>query len=283
MDLEISHKTRFDYDREVEPKLHLVFLRPRENPLLEVRDFRLEFTPAAEVQWMRDDLDNLPATIRFLSPARVVEIQSRFSVVTSDAPPFEFLVRDYARSFPFVYEPLHSFNLGIYLLPPAPSTQKLLKSWLEQRLATQPGDTVAWLFELSRLLFKSIAYERRDAPGIRDSATTLALGTGACRDLAVLFVEIARTYGLAARFVSGYLFDVTRPGEGGDMHAWAEVFLPGAGWRGVDPTHGIFCDNVYVPVAHAVVAESVSPVQGSYFSQVPAQARLTAEVSVRRR
>jgi transglutaminase-like putative cysteine protease len=181
-----------------------------------------------------------------------------------------------------VYEPLHSFNLSIYLIPPRDSTQALLKEWLAQRFTSQPSDTVGWLFALNRLLFESIKYERRDAEGIQDTSMTLSRKMGACRDLAVLLVEIARTCGLAARFVSGYVYDAGRSDQNADMHAWAEVFLPGAGWRGVDPTHGIFCDNAYVPVAHAVVAESVNPVQGSYVSLVPAKARLTAEVSVRR-
>lgn len=99
--------------------------------------------------------------------------------------------------------------------------------------------------------------------------------------LAALLIACARSLGLAARFVSGYLYDSTgAPDASGDMHAWAEVFLPGAGWRGLDPTHGIFCDNTYVPVAHAVVAESVNPIQGSFFSPIPANAQLSTQVRI---
>jgi transglutaminase-like putative cysteine protease len=111
---------------------------------------------------------------------------------------------------------------------------------------------------------------------------TLELGTGTCRDYAVLFIALARTLGVAARFVSGYLFDPHQLGDSpGDMHAWVEVFIPGAGWRALDPTHGIFCDNAYVPVAHAVLAESVNPVQGSFFGPT-VEAQLTTHVRVRR-
>ena len=283
MQLEISHTTRFDYDREVQLQLHLLYLRPRENPLLHVSRFDLTFTPSATVHWMRDDFDNLPASVQFAASASAVEIRSECVVVTSDQPPFEFLVRDYARTFPFAYEPLHHFNLGIYFTPGQAAAQPTLRAWLKERFAAPPDDTVSWLFALNRTIFQNLSYRRRPEPGIQAALTTLELGTGSCRDCAVLLVECARALGLAARFVSGYMLDRASGGaSNGDMHAWVEVFLPGAGWRGMDPTHGIFCDNTYVHVAHAVVAESVNPVQGSFFSVVPATARLTTDVQVRR-
>lgn len=126
-------------------------------------------------------------------------------------------------------------------------------------------------------------YRRRDEPGIQSALATIALGSGSCRDLAVLLVECARSLGLAARFVSGYMYGLGSNDLGpGTMHAWAEIFLPGAGWRGLDPAHGIFCDNTYVPVAHAVVAASVNPIQGAFFSPIPALARMTTDVRLRR-
>jgi transglutaminase-like putative cysteine protease len=281
--LEIQHSTRFDYDREVEPQLHLLYLRPRENPLLEVSRLNFSISPDATVHWMRDDFDNLPATVQFSSRAACVEIRSACTVKTSDLPPFDFLVRDYARAFPFAYEPLHSFNLGIYLTAGQATAQAPLRSWLGQRLGPPPTDTVSWLFAVNRAVHHHLRYARRMDEGIQAPLTTLELGSGSCRDYAVFLVECARAFGVAARFVSGYVLDPTNDGSsGGDMHAWVEVFLPGAGWRGMDPTNGIFCDNAYVPVAHAVVAESVNPVQGSYFSQVPANSTMTTDVRVRR-
>ena len=283
MHLEISHLTRFDYDREVQLQLHLLYLRPRDNPLLEVSLLKFSFVPEATVHWMRDDFDNLPATVQFSSSASSVEIRSECAVKTSDLPPFDFLVRDYARIFPFAYEPLHAFNLGTYLVAGQASAQAPLRRWVAEHMQNPPEDTVAWLFALNRIVNQRLSYQRRTAPGIQRPLTTLELGTGSCRDYAVFLVEILRAFGLAARFVSGYMFDAGSDGHSsGDMHAWVEVFLPGAGWRGMDPTHGIFCDNAYVPVAHAVVAESVNPVQGSFFSEVPATALMTTDVRVRR-
>ncbi|HEY6722674.1 MAG TPA: transglutaminase family protein [Polyangiaceae bacterium] len=201
---------------------------------------------------------------------------------TSDLEPFDFLVRDYARTYPFAYEPLHYFNLAIYFAPEQASAQAPLRRWLAEYFREQPEDTVGWLFALNRTVHQHLEYRPRPEPGIQQALTTLELGTGSCRDYATFLIECARSLGIAARFVSGYLADLT-PGasEGRSMHAWAEVFLPGAGWRGLDPTHGIFCDSSYVPIAHAVVAESVNPVHGSFAGEASVVARLTTDVRVR--
>lgn len=283
MHLEIFHLTRYEYDREVQLHPHLLYLRPRENPLLQVNRIIFNFQPEAKVAWMRDDFDNLPASAQFTMRSTTLEIRSECTVTTLDAPPFDFLVRDYAMSFPFAYESLHRFNLSIYLTPPDEATQAALRSWLDARFTNRPKETVAWLFALNQMICRNLTYRRRDEPGIQTALETITLGTGSCRDFAVVLIECARTLGVAARFVSGYMFDAgANDSAAGSMHAWTEVFLPGAGWIGMDPTHGLFCQNAYVPVAHAVVAESVNPIQGSFFSAVPAVAKLTNDVRVRR-
>jgi transglutaminase-like putative cysteine protease len=283
MQLEISHSTRYSYDRQVRFLPHLLYLRPRETPLLQVNHFAFTFQPHAQVDWMRDDFDNLPASARFCIDASTLDIRSECTVTTTDALPFDFLVRDTALMFPFSYEPLHRFNLTIYLMPPEPHVQDAIRGWLNQHFIMRPQETVSWLFALNQVIYHSLRYQRRDAPGIQSSLTTMSLGSGSCRDYATLLVECVRTLGLAARFVSGYLFDPAINGSAsGDMHAWAEVFLPGAGWRGMDPTHGIFCTNAYIPVAQAVVAESVNPIQGAFANPEPATCQLTADVRVRR-
>ncbi len=283
MRLSITHLIRYDYDRDVSFMPHLVYLRPRENPLLHVAGFDFRLSPAATVSWMRDDFDNLPASLRFGGTGRQLEIESHCTVTTADLPPFDFLLRDYAVSFPFEYEPLHRFNLSIYLTPPAAPLRHRLRHWLAQHLPDSPTETVAWLAEVNRVIPAQLHYARREAPGIQTASETLDLGRGTCRDYAVLLIDCARTVGIAARFVSGYQFDSSAdPESHGDMHAWVEVFLPGAGWRGLDPTHGVFCDATYVPVAHAVVAESVTPVQGAVGSDAQTTATFTTTVHVRR-
>ncbi len=283
MKLSISHHTRYEYDREVQLLPHLLYVRPRENPLLQVNHFGFTFQPHAQVHWMRDDFDNLPASVTFTALSVLLDVRSECAVTTTDAAPFDFRVRDYATNFPFAYEPLHRFNLSIYLAPPEVAAQPALRRWLEEHFTNRPRETVPWLLAFNQCLSRSLSYRRRDEPGIQTALATIALGTGSCRDFAALLVECARLLGIAARFVSGYMFDPADNGaSAGAMHAWVEVFLPGAGWIGLDPTHGLFCHNAYVPVAHAVVAESVNPIQGAFFSAVPATARLTTDVRVRR-
>lgn len=282
MHIEITHHTVYSYDREVQLLPHLLYLRPRENALLKVDEFALSIQPEGRLQWMRDDFDNLPASVHFDVRASRLEIRSCCRVTTTDLPPFEFLVRDYATTFPFNYEPLHRANLAIYLNPPEPVTRIAVIAWMERCFTNRPWETVQWLFALNHAVFQNLRYTRRDEPGIQPATTTIQLGGGSCRDYAVLLIQCARAMGLAARFVSGYMLDPATDGGGyGTMHAWVEIFLPGAGWRGLDPTHGIFCDNRYVPVAHAVVAESVNPIQGSFFSAVPAVSQMHADVRVR--
>lgn len=145
----------------------------------------------------------------------------------------------------------------------------------------RPSETVPFLVALNSLVHRTLTYTRRYEHGIQPSTATLSLGTGSCRDYAVLFVELCRTLGLAARFVSGYLYDsATDSPSYGAMHAWAEVYLPGAGWKGLDPTHGIFCNDAFIPVAHAAVAESVNPVQGSYYSNEHVPSKLSHSILV---
>ena len=284
MRLRISHTTRYDYDRDVQFLPHLLYVRPREHPLLQVNSFAFAFEPeASRVAWMRDDFDNLAASAQFDANAATLKIASECTVTTADILPFHFLVRDYASTCPFAYEPLHRFNLSIYLTPPAPDERDALGRWLDQHFAHRPVETVAWLFALNQTVARVLAYQRRDEPGIQSALQTITLGTGSCRDFAVVLVGCARVLGVAARFVSGYMFDPASNGySSGSMHAWTEVYIPGAGWNGMDPTHGLFCQNAYVPVAHAVVAESVNPVQGSFFSVNPAIARMTSDVRVHR-
>lgn len=284
MHLSITHHTRYTYDREVQLQPHLIYLRPRENPLLAVKTFSLTFSPpGAKLHWMRDDFDNLPVSVEFPAPAAALDVLMECEVVTADLPPFDFLVRDYATNFPFQYEPLHRFNLGLYLSPPPEATLAALRPWLEAHFTDRPAATVPFLFALNQAIHHGIQYRRRDEEGIQTAETTLRLGTGSCRDLAVLFIECARTLGVAARFVSGYMYDPLATDDTlFSMHAWAEVFIPGAGWRGLDPTSAIFCTNAYIPIAHAVVAPSVNPIQGSFFSEIPATATLSVKCRVRR-
>lgn len=281
MKLKVSHLTRYEYDREVSFSPHIIYLRPRDTPLLRVEKFHFNISPEAKLIWAQDYYDNPMAWAHFWERSATLSIRAESIVETLDANPFDFILKPNAFNFPFEYEALHRFNLTPYLTPPFDETQAVLRNWLDEHFVDRPKETVPFLVALNNLVHASLKYTRRYERGIQPSTTTLQLGTGSCRDYAVLFVELCRTLGIAARFVSGYLYDPTPDSPAyGAMHAWAEVYLPGAGWKGIDPTHGIFCNDAFIPVAHAAVAESVNPIQGSYYSSEHIPSKLTHSILV---
>lgn len=285
MKLHVTHLSRYEYERTVTFSPHQIYLRPRETPLLRVNTFGFNISPDAKIVWTRDCHDVLLATAYFWDGARALSIRTDFDVETHDSNPFDFILKPHATTFPFTYTPLEKLSLAPYLLPPSAETQKLLHVWLQEQGFQPSGDTVPFITSLNRLLYSSMDYVRRDAPGIQDARTTVSRKSGACRDYAVLLTDLCRTLGLAARFVSGYVY--SEPNDNhrslGAMHAWTEVYLPGAGWKGLDPTHGVFCDDSFIPVAHAPSAESVNPIQGSIYCQSRVQSSLLTDVRVEKR
>lgn len=284
MQLRISHLTRYEYDRPVEFSPHVLYLRPRESAHARLLRHDLTIQPSAKLLQVRDTHDNNCTHAHFSSAVSTLEIRSEFEVMNDFANPFDFILKPPASQFPFAYEPVFDFALGPYLAAPFDHTRATLLKWLDAHFTERPAETVSYLTALNTLLFEQLRYTRREEPGIQPSIRTLELGGGACRDYAVLLMECCRTLGLAARFVSGYKFAPVEQDarSAGAMHAWAEVYLPGAGWCGLDPTHGIWCDEHFIPIAHAAQAESVNPIQGTIYAPGPVSSRLFTEVRVER-
>jgi transglutaminase-like putative cysteine protease len=285
MKLRVFHRTRYDYAQEVSFSPHTLYLRPREQAAQRLLGFSLELEPSARIVWTRDPQDNPLALAWFGDRAAALSIRTEFTVETLATNPFDFLLQREAVRLPFAYAPAEQFMLGPCLAPPFGETQRVLCGWLDRHFRKRPEATVPFLSALNTFIFESLSYRRRDERGIQPSAHTVASGTGSCRDYALLFIELCRTLGLAARFVSGYLYDPPEaagasPRAGGTMHAWAEVYLPGAGWRGLDPTHGVWCTDAHIPVAVAALAETVNPIQGAYAAPQPVYATMHTEVLV---
>jgi transglutaminase-like putative cysteine protease len=284
MILRVSHLTRYDYAQEVGFSPHTLYLRPRESPLHRLRSFQFNITPQARLVSTLDAHDNNLVVAHFWDRASALNIRTGFEIETLDTNPFDFLLDRSATKFPFTYAPAERFALAPYLIPPFNETQHKLRGWLQLYLFEAPRETVPFLSMLNSLLQTSIKYVRREEDGIQPSAQTLELASGSCRDSAVLLIEICRTLGFAARFVSGYLYDPpaddTANPQPGAMHAWVEIYLPGAGWKGLDPTRGIFCDDTFIPVAHAAQADTVNPIRGNYYAATPVSAKLTTSVLV---
>jgi len=279
MQFQIVHETCYNYGEAVGFSPHFLYLHPREDQLLHLNSYRLAVSPEAKIQWMRDDCDNVFASAQILQAGTSLDIRSEFVVTAADEKPLAVEVKDYAKYYPFQYEPLHAFNLASYLIKPSEEVQTAIRQWLANHFSNPPTETLPFLYALNDAIHQTLKPCRRDWPGIQPSLITLASQSGACRDYAVLLIEMLRTLGLAARFVSGYYYDpVVSNTSDAAMHAWAEVYVPGAGWKGLDPTVGLFCFDAYVPVAHAAVAESVNPIQGSLIHNGQVQTALSVKV-----
>lgn len=287
MFLRLTHHTRYDYSATVAFAPHALYLRPRETSRQRLHEFALAITPAARCIPTYDPLDNALDWAYFApeSVAGALEFHTELMVETLDANPFDFFLKPDALAFPFHYDPVDRVALTPCLTPRADSpSPDALRAWAARQLPQPPAETVPFLIALNSAVHRSLQYNRRDAPGIQSAAETIALGSGSCRDYAVLLIELCRAAGVAARFVSGYLYEPLPPGGGEtdatSMHAWAEVYLPGAGWRGLDATRGIFCDDAFVPVAHAAFAENVNPIQGTFYGPPGTTSRLSTTLTV---
>lgn len=290
MKLTVRHRTRYSYSGEVSFGDHHLFLRPRDSHVLVVEAFVLRTDPAARQRWMRDVFNNIVLVTNFgLGTARSLEFDCTLTVRSLETNPFDFVLEPYATGFPFRYEQRERVALAPSIETPIAGSRTVF-DWFYAAVPSpnSHADVVQFLSDLNSAVRTSIAYVRRDEEGVQTPDETLRMGRGSCRDMALLFMAVCRQLGLAARFVSGYLYDPpTDEGNGpgfnravGSMHAWAEVFLPGAGWKGFDPTNGILANANFIPTAVAIEPSSVDPIQGKFFSKSPAEARLEVDLEI---
>jgi transglutaminase-like putative cysteine protease len=262
----ITHHTLYSFPSLVKLQPHTLRLRPREGHELRIESSKLEIFPVATRRWHRDAEGNSVLIANFTDDTRTLDIKSEILIQQYDLAPFDFLVADYAVDYPFNYLD----EDRILLLPYLTTTQGPTHSALTNRLASlwQPGEmiqSIALLQRLNRRIYQSMAYQQREEEGVQSPQQTIGTGSGSCRDFANLFMSAARGFGFAARFVSGYVYPNTEYDLSGSTHAWVEVFIPGAGWKGFDPTNGSVVGDQHIAVAVARLPESVPPVAGSYF------------------
>ena len=261
----ILHRTYYNFSGPVRLEPHALRLRPREGHELRIESSSLKITPAATLRWHRDAEDNSVAIATFDSTASQLLIESNVIIQQYNESPLDFLVADYATNYPFAYRPDDWVLLSPYMNVAEDPAHGLLAEWVAN--VWRPGEriqTYALLQRLCTRIHQTLAYQLREEPGVQAPAETLSRGSGSCRDSATLFMEAARLLGLAARFVSGYLCVPPSTANFGATHAWAEVFLPGAGWKGFDPTLGDIAGSSHIAVAVARLPESVPPVAGSF-------------------
>lgn len=279
--LRITHLTEYHYTEPVTFGPHRAFIRPREGHDVHIEGSLLEITPKANVRWFRDMYGNSIAVLEFLEPGSTLRVFSELDVAHYDENPLDFIIDPEAVAYPFRYPIDEQAELIPYRLSAYPRDGAALKNWLLQFY--KPGQLIGTfdlLQALNAAIFQQFAYARREEPGIQSPAYTLRCGTGSCRDFATLMMEAARHWGFGARFVSGYLQTPLGADQHGATHAWTEIYIPGAGWRGFDPTNNVLAGSQHVSVAVHRDPEKVAPVSGSWSGTPGSAAGMHVDVQV---
>ena len=288
MQVVLNHRTQYRYDKAVSLGPQVIQLRPAPHCRTPILSYSLNVTPAEHLlNWQLDPHHNHLA--RLLFPGKTNEFVVEVDLVAELSPfnPFDFFLEPGVEDYPFEYAPELAKDLEPYrsIAPAGPLFQAFLES-----LSGEKRGTIGFLVDLNRRVRDEIGYVTRLDPGVQTCEQTLEKCTGSCRDSAWLLVQILRHLGIAARFVSGYLIQLAadeRASDGpsgpqtdsADLHAWAEAFLPGAGWIGFDPTSGLFAGEGHIPLVCTPNASKAAPIGGTV---EPANVDFSYSMSIRR-
>ncbi|MFC3122215.1 transglutaminase family protein [Agaribacter flavus] len=269
----ITHHTEYNYDKHINMGPHVFRLRPAPHTRTPVNSYSLKIYPENHfINWQQDPFGNYLARVVFPEPTNkfsfTVDVVADLTVIN----PFDFFLEEYAETFPFTYDKSLQSDLIPYL-EKEPACSDLIELIKQVNTDKEIG-TVDFLVSVNQVVANLIEYGIRMEPGVQTVAETLSKKSGSCRDSSWLLVQLFRNLGLAARFVSGYLVQLAADeksldGPSGpeqdftDLHAWCEVYIPGAGWIGLDPTSGLFAGEGHIPLACTPEPGSAAPVSGA--------------------
>ncbi|MFZ3360384.1 MAG: transglutaminase family protein [Xanthobacteraceae bacterium] len=282
--LNIHHRTTYSFRQPVSLLPHRLMLRPRESRDVRLISSTLALTPSATVTWAQDVFGNAVAMATFAGMAESLLIDSVTEIQLNAAPWPVFDIAGSAIFYPFRYSDDEWTDLGALAAQQYPDADGRLRNWTQGFVRSNPTDTLSLLKDICAGVGERISYQSREMEGTQSPTQTLERGWGSCRDFAVLFVEAARSLGFGARIVSGYLYDPGQNSVGssgaGSTHAWAEVFVPGAGWITFDPTNRSVGSLNLVPVAVGRDIRQAMPVSGSFVGMTDSFQGMWVEVAV---
>jgi transglutaminase-like putative cysteine protease len=284
--LAVRHVTTYRYRQPVAFGEHRMMLRPREGHDQRLLEARLDITPEpSELRWVHDVFGNSVAVARFSGRAHELRFESMVRLDHRPRNALDFEIEDYARTYPFSYGIEEMPDLARSIERHYPDSDREVDRWARRFLRQDgPTATIELLEALTHAIRRDFTYIPRHERGIQAPTQTLNLGSGTCRDFAVLMMEAVRSLGLAARFVSGYIYSPGRDGGthvgGGSTHAWARVYLPGTGWVEFDPTNGIVGNRDLIRVAVARDPAQALPLHGTWTGFPSDSLGMSVEVSV---
>jgi len=279
--IRIYHQTNFTYTKPVKLLPHRLLLRPRAGHDIRIEKANLVISVPHDLAWHRDIYGNSVGVARFIEPVTELEITSEVLLQHFEVMPLNFTVDERALMFPFHSDLTERVEMIPYQMPCFPSDSAVVRDWAEQ--FWRPGqliETYVLLDTMAKAIAREFRYGRREEPGVQRPSETLSLRSGSCRDFATLFIEACRFFGLAARFVSGYLHAPLAGDDDGSTHAWAEVYLPGAGWKGFDITSGRLTGNEHIAVAMTRHSADAPPIAGSFMGPVDCRSTMSVRVEV---
>ena len=288
---DIVHTTVYRYRQPVTFGEHRVMFRPRDSHDLRVLATDLDVSPEADVRMIQDPLSNSVALVQPLEKADTLQIVCSFTIEHAHSMNLELPLSPSAELFPFSYTTEERYDLEHYLRPYHDDPDGELTAWARQFIRTDgPTGTRDLLVAMNQTIRDKFVYLARDEEGTQQPIETLKLGSGSCRDFALLMMEAARRLGVATRFVSGYLYDpALDDGEdsgtvgAGYTHAWLQAYLPGAGWVPFDPTNNLLGGTQLIRVGIARDPSQAAPVSGSWFGESGDYLGMDVSVTVQRR
>lgn len=265
--LTVNHETTYRYARPVTFGQHRLMIRPRDSHDMRLVGAELTLSTPGQVRWLHDVFGNSVALVDFVEPAQILTIVSTLKIEQYGMGSPVFPVSSEAEFYPFIYSSSDRIDLGRQLEQHYPDPNGVLADWARGFVTERSTRTIDVLAALNSWMRPNFKYAERHEPGTQTPLETLSSRGGTCRDFALLFIEAARCLGIGARFVSGYLYDpaLDRPdAPSASTHAWAEVYLPGAGWVSYDPTSVIVAGENLIRVAVTRDPSQAIPIGGTY-------------------